>query len=87
MKQQEEKKKNARHALKHVKPVASVTVIQSIWTHFRWNEYAVNWMKQKRQENAEDFDEQQIRNMMNIGNRVIKNLVAAHWLRVREQMH
>ena len=44
-------------------------------------------MKQQRQENAENLDEQQIRDMMNVGNRVVENFVAAHRLRVRKHVH
>ena len=87
VKQDKEKQKHARNALEKVKPVAPVAVIKSVRAHLSRNKHSVNRMKDERQENAENFDEQQIRNMVYVGNAVVKNLRAAHRLRVREQMH
>ena len=87
MKQQKEKQKNAGDALKKIKPVASVAVIERVRAHLRRNKNTVNRMKQQRQKNAENFHEQQIRNVMNVGDGVVENRRAAHRLRVREQMY
>ncbi len=87
MKQQKEKQKNAGYALENIKPITPVAVIQSIRSRFRRNKNTVNRMKKKRQENAENLDEQQIRKVMNVGDGIVKNFIAAHCLWIGEHMH
>ena len=43
-------------------------------------------MKDERQKNAENFDKQQIRNVVNIADPVVKNLRAAHCLGIRKHV-
>jgi len=87
MKGKKEKKKNARYALKYVKPISPVIIIKAVRSGFGGDYNSINRMKKKRQENPENFDKQQVRQMMNVGHVVFKNLLAAHRRRVSIHMH
>lgn len=87
MKQQEEKQEYAGRALKNIKPIAPVIVIESVWSGFGGNKNAVNRVENERKKNAENFDKQQIRNMMNIADRVVKSFFAAHSFGVGKYMN
>ena len=78
MKENKEKQKNARNSLEKIKPVAPVGVIADIRTRFGRDKNPVNRMKQQWQKNAENLDKYQIRNMMNVFDRIIKDLRSAH---------
>ena len=86
MKKQKEKQKNAGYALKGVKPIPPVTVKKIVRTRFGRNYNSVNRMKKKRQKNTENFDKEQIRQMMYVRDVVFKNLLAAHHRRIRIDM-
>jgi len=87
VKRQEEKKKNARYALENIKPVARVTVAETIISGFGRNYNSVNRVKEKRQKYPENFDKYQERQMMNIGYVVFKNLLAAHHGQICVHVH
>lgn len=86
MKQDKDEQKHTRYSLKKIQPISFVAVIQDIASRFRRDKNPVNGMIQKRQKNAENLYEQQKRQMMYVGDRFIKDLIAVHRLGVREHM-
>jgi len=83
MKKQEEKQKNARTPLKNVKPIAGVTITESVRSRFGRNDNSVDRMKYKRNKDPEDLDEQQIRDVVNILDMLVKNARAIYCGRIR----
>ena len=87
MKKDEKEKKDPGHALKNVKPIAPVAIVSDIRPRFGRNYYSVHRVKNKRQKDAENFDKEQIRYVVNILHGVFKNAFAVHSFRVREHMN
>ncbi len=78
--------KDARDALHEVEPVARVLVSEIVRAHLEGDEQPVNSMKDERQEDAEDFQQQNIRNALQILNRVVESLCAHDGFRVCVKM-
>ena len=72
--------------MKHVEPVSRVAVIQNVRLYFAGYQNAVDRMKQQRDKNTEDLDEQKIRHVVNILNMVVEDLRAIQRRRVCVQM-
>ena len=87
MKKDKKEKKNSGDTLKCIKPITPVAIINIIHPRFAGNDYAVNGMKQKREKNSENFDKQQVRDIMNILYVFIKNFASPHSRRICVHMH
>ena len=86
MEKDKEKQENSRGALENIKPIASVTVISDVRFRFRRNDYSINRVENQRQKYAENLDEKQVRNVMNVLHGIVKYFVAAHRLGICEHM-
>lgn len=87
MEKQEHEEEDPRNPLEHVKPVSTVTVLRNVVPSFPCDKQTVNGVVGERKKDSEDLDQQKKRQMMNIGDRIIKNLGAVHRLRVGEHMN
>ncbi len=86
MEQYEKEEKNSRRPLEHVEPIPPVTIARDVWFRLGRDQNAVNRMKQQRQEDAEDLDQQQERYIVDVLNGLYKARLTVQRFRVGEHV-
>ena len=78
VKKQKEEKESARNALKKVKPVSRIRIVQSIRPCFARDYDPVHRVKQQWQKDPEYLDEDEIGHVVNVLHVIIEHLCSAH---------
>ncbi len=86
MKKDEAEEKHARDALHEVEPVACVFVSEVVRAHLESDEHSVNGVEDERQKDAENFQQKDIRNALQIFNRFVEGWRSHHGFRVCVKM-
>jgi hypothetical protein len=83
VKQDKEKQDDAGDSLNQVEPVARVRVVQVVGPRFHSDHQTVDGVVDERYKDAANLNEQDVRDRLEIGNRIVEMLFAAERFRVR----